>query len=166
MLTKNSNAGVNVAFQCIHIVITMTTIELQWLNKHMNTSSTTTKKKTKSHKKHEYKHVSFLNISLHTMYRFLIFAYRDIITFQPVTIRTSNNQQQIITYTNYNTNQQQPAADYIHQLQYEPATTSNRLHTPVTIRTSNNQQQITYTSYNTNQQHPAADYIHLLNLSV
>ena len=98
---KNSNAGVNIAFQCIHIVITMTNVELQWLNKHMNTSSTTTKKKTNSHKKHEYKHVSFLNISLHTMYRFRIFAYRDIITFQPVTIRTSNNQQQ-------------PAADYIH----------------------------------------------------
>ena len=163
MLTKKNNAGVNIAFQCIHIVITMTTIELQWLNKHMNTSSTTTKKKTNSHKKTRIQtrivlkyqltyNVLFSNICLQ-IYNHLSTSYNtnqqqpattSNILHPPVTIWTSNNQQQI-TYNSYNTNQQQPAADYIHQLQYEPATTSSRLHTPVTIRTSNNQRQITCT---------------------
>ena len=146
MLTKKNNAGVNIAFQCIHIVITMTTIELQWLNKHMNTSSTTTKKKTNSHKKTRIQTRIVLKYQL---------TYN--VLFSNICLQIYNH-----LSTSYNTNQQQPAADYIHQLQYEPATTSSRLHTPVTIRTSNNQQQITYISYNTNQQQPAADYIHQL----
>ena len=114
MLTKNSNAGVNIAFQCIHIVITMTNIKLQWLNKHMNTSSTTTKKKTNSHKKTRIQTRIVLKYQL------------------TYTVLFSNICLQIYNHlsTSYNTNQQQPAADYIHQLQYEPATTSGRLHAP------------------------------------